>query len=127
MWLSLAVLFFAVSLSVAVFLVQRHVRSLEQRLARQAESIDLIQNDVAALCTGAGGLVSQLVKVHQNLRHLGERQDQVELRNTSERPYSKAIRLVQTGASSQDLVTSCGLARGEADLIVQMHGESRRA
>jgi len=127
MWLSLAVFIFSFSVLAAMFLVQRQVHKLQEKLAIQAEKLQQMQQDISALCNGASGLVNQLVKVQQSVRHIAERQDQVELRNTNERPYTKAIRLVQHGASSQDLVSSCGLAKGEADLIVQMHSEARRA
>jgi hypothetical protein len=37
------------------------------------------------------------------------------------RAYSQAIKLVQKGASVEELMEVCGLARGEAELIAMMH------
>ena len=40
--------------------------------------------------------------------------------------YGEALRLVGGGAAPGDLVARCGLSRGEADLIVRLHGTRHR-
>ena len=40
--------------------------------------------------------------------------------------FGEALRLVGGGAAPADLVTRCGLNRGEADLIVRLHGNRHR-
>jgi Protein of unknown function (DUF2802) len=41
--------------------------------------------------------------------------------------YQIAIRLARTGASREELMSSCGLSLGEADLVRRLHGAVRRA
>ncbi|HEV2286319.1 MAG TPA: DUF2802 domain-containing protein [Steroidobacteraceae bacterium] len=41
--------------------------------------------------------------------------------------YQIAIRLARSGASCEELVTSCGLSPGEADLVRRVHGAPQRA
>jgi hypothetical protein len=40
--------------------------------------------------------------------------------------YGEALRLVGGGAAPDDLVSRCGLSRGEADLFVRLHGNRHR-
>ncbi|KRT58260.1 DUF2802 domain-containing protein, partial [endosymbiont of Ridgeia piscesae] len=40
-------------------------------------------------------------------------------------PYAEAIRLVQQGASAEQLVNELGISGGEADLIVMLHRNSQ--
>ena len=40
--------------------------------------------------------------------------------------YGEALRLVGGGAAPDDLVSRCGLTRGEADLFVRLHGNRHR-
>jgi len=40
--------------------------------------------------------------------------------------YQIAIRLARSGASREELMTSCGLSPGEADLVRRLHGAAQR-
>ena len=40
--------------------------------------------------------------------------------------YGEALRLADGGAEPGDLVSRCGLSRGEADLLVRLHGNRHR-
>ena len=43
----------------------------------------------------------------------------------NESPYAHAIRLAQTGADAPEVAASCGISRGEADLIVAIYRTER--
>ena len=45
----------------------------------------------------------------------------VEYYNSPNQPYEQAIRMAQTGASTDDIVNLCGLSKSEADLVSMMH------
>jgi type II secretory pathway component PulM len=40
--------------------------------------------------------------------------------------YQIAIRLARSGASSEELMSNCGLSAGEADLVRRIHGAMQR-
>ncbi len=40
--------------------------------------------------------------------------------------YQIAIRLARSGASREELMTSCGLSLGEAELVRRLHGAAQR-
>lgn len=41
------------------------------------------------------------------------------------RGYEVAVRLAKNGASREELISSCGISRHEADLLLRLHGSQR--
>lgn len=115
----------SVSLLAAMGVVcARLYSSLRQSRAlamRQGAELQALRSDMGALCSGAKGVGERLNKLEHLLRHQAERQDQLELRSSGERPYQQAIKLVHKGAGARELVDAFGMTRTEADLIVMMH------
>lgn len=102
--------------------VQAGAQEREQEQQRQLRQLS---DDLAALCKASAGAGEHVVKLDQQLRRMVDRQDQWELRAGGERSYQQAIQMVHKGAGVEELVTNCGLTRGEADLIVMLHGMAR--
>lgn len=98
---------------------------LRQQMKTQSELIATIKNDVRALFSGSVGEDSRIYKLEKRTRRIRERQEQLENSKHAERPYEQAIRMVQKGTSIEDLMTVCNLSKGEADLIMMMHGENK--
>ena len=102
-----------------------------RRLRRQLHSRDnqstRQRDDFAALCKASVGAGDHLVRLEQQVRRLTERQDQIEMRNVGDRPYTQAIQMVQSGADVAELIARCGLTRGEAELIAMLHGGMAKA
>ena len=80
-----------------------------------------MQKDMHALCAGAINMGKHMDSLEQRIRRLAERQDQLQLRDPMEQTYTHAIRLAQKGVDVNELVESCGLARGEAELLSRIH------
>lgn len=64
---------------------------------------------------------ARLVELERRLRQVGEQQKQPSVRDTMHSHYEPAIRLARKGADVDELVATCGLARGEAELIALLH------
>ncbi len=90
-------------------------------LSEQGNAMQRIHQDMHALCAGAINLGKHVDGLEQRIRRLAERQDQLELRDPMEQTYAHAIRLAQKGVDVNDLVENCGLARGEAELLLRIH------
>ena len=106
------------------FVVIRRLRAL----LRSREDQTLRQrDDFAAMCKASVGAGDHLVRLEQQVRRLIERQDQIEMRTASDRPYTQAIQMVQHGADVDELIAKCGLTRGEAELIAMLHGGIAKA
>ena len=84
------------------------------------ERVHHLEQELGALCSASLGAGEHVVKLEQQVQRITERQDQLEMRAGVERPYSQASQLVTRGADIDELVETCGLTRGEAELLVMM-------
>ncbi len=89
--------------------------------AQQAVSVR-IQNDIRALLKGAAGLGEHVSRLEQQLKRVIERQNQLDLRDPAVQSYEHAIKLARNGADKEELMTSCGLVRDEAELVLRVYG-----
>jgi len=91
---------------------------LRARLEKQQDALKTLQADVAAMCSGAVKLGEHLAQQEQRLQTLSRRQDDLELHEPSGDNYRHAARLMGKGAELEEVMDDCGLARGEAELLV---------
>lgn len=112
--------------STAIFLIvvmsyfkSRHTRRL---LNAQSEQLNSLEATVSAACAGFAGMSENIGRLEQQLRRLGERQDQLDMRDPVTRSHEHAIKLARGGANIDELITICGLVRDEADLLIRLHG-----
>ena len=103
-----------------------HARRLKKRVAAQDAFLCTLERDMQAVCRGAKGMGDTVIRLEQKLRLLAERQDSLDLREPNSQIYNHAITLAHRGASIDELIESCGLARNEAELIHLLHRKGRR-
>lgn len=94
-------------------------RETEQALRTQLE---LVRQSISGLTAGTVGMDRRMQRLESRERLLTERQETYENQQVDDQPYGQAIRLVQQGASEIRLVDELGLGKGEAELIVRLHG-----
>ena len=100
---------------------------LLKRQARQQGAVAAnLQKELAVQAETVATLNNSLVEMQQQMHLVSERQDQLELREVISRTYEPAIKLAHKGADIEELVSSCGLARGEAELIMMMYREKKQ-
>jgi len=97
-------------------------RRQAKRTAASTAELQALRTDLGQCARALPASASGLVRIEQQLRSVGDRQDQLELRPGGERSYAHAIRMVQKGAGVDELVASCGNHRGEAELLLRVHG-----
>ena len=134
LWSLIALSAFSVFLAIIALWL---VRARTKRFGVTHEQLRRLQSELAAICTcqaeaaGRDQSREQLLRttegrleaVEQRLRQLVRRQDeQVAGGETS---YSAAIRLAHQGADAEQLITTFGLVRGEAELIAALHRGQR--
>ncbi len=107
---------------IGVLLLATKVRQL---LGQELKYQDVILNLQQAV-TALNGEILENGRHRQGidiqLKRLGIRQDQLELRELESRSFGYASDLVKKGAGVEDLMGVCGLTQGEAELIVNLHG-----
>jgi len=125
-------------ISVAVVLVMSLFAFKRQRIQQQNQllSMQSLQRDLRALANAAVGVGGRVLEIERHQRKrpaVVPAQEQptaaayntaaapVEYYNSSSQPYEQAIRMAQTGASTEDIVNVCGLSESEAELVSMMH------
>jgi hypothetical protein len=88
------------------------------------ERLKQIEQEIGALCSASMGAGEHVVRLEGQVQRIVERQNQIDMRVNLERPYSQASQLVTRGADIEELVETCGLSRGEAELLVMMQRAS---
>jgi len=88
----------------------QHIFTHSQTLAQQLSALDARVNATA----------TAIRRIDERI----ERQTQpaAQPKGTPAGGYQIAIRLARSGASREELMTSCGLSLGEADLVRRLHG-----
>jgi len=82
-----------------------------------------------ALLAQVAKMEESLADAHRKLDALRESREsegrRVVAGGASAPSYQIAIRLARSGAPREELVTSCGLTRQEAELVLRLHGSAR--
>jgi hypothetical protein len=134
------------ALAAALWHARRQVALLRRETARQEAVMEALQADLAGLCA-AGSQVAErltsheegvaerladgledwegrLLRAEQGLRRLEQRQDAADWHDPGEQVYAAAIRLAGQGADAEQLMSTFGMARGEAELIMTLHRQA---
>lgn len=118
--LTLAALLGVGILGVAWLQASRNNTELAESTALLRQRLAQTEQQLGALCSASLGAGDHLVRLEQRVQRVMERQDDLEMRAGHERPYAQASRLVHKGADIEELVATCGVTRGEAELLVMM-------
>ncbi len=102
------------------------VRERRARAALESRLVSL-ERDHRAACGAEAAVGDRLLAVEQQVRTLVRGQTQLEMKAPATESYRHAITLVERGASTEELVSRCGLARGEAELVHLIHATSSAA
>ncbi len=118
----------AVIFPVSLLLLFAQLWAQRQHMGGQQRSILMLQSEVqamqlelAALCAGGAGAGAHLGRMERQLSRLGERQNRLELSDTMNREYERAVKLLREGMSVEQVMVQCNLVRAEAELLARMN------
>lgn len=117
---SILVVSVPVILGVSLHCVWRGYHRLAGELHTTRDRLQQAEQELSALCSASVGTGNHVVKLEHQVQRMVDRQDMLELRTSSDRPYQQASQMVNKGADISELVDRCGLTRGEAELLVMM-------
>ena len=123
------VLFWILLASVAVvaivaFLIAVNVyRRLQASEEKYYALVNVIRNEIKVMNGGSIGVGRRLKQVESRLNITVEKQQELENRDPGTLAYNQAAKLMEMGADVDDLVSSCGIARPEAELMALLHRE----
>ena len=116
--LSLLALVFSLCASTLLWLLVRYVKRLERSWD---PAIETLSRDLRALCIAASRAGDRLIDVEHQSRRLALRQEQFEMKDSQSEHLTQAIALVKRGAGTEELVATCGMGHGEAELLHLLH------
>lgn len=90
---------------------------------RYSALVNVIRNEIRVMNSGSIGVGRRLRQVESRLHITVEKQQELENRDPGALAYNQAAKLMEMGADVDDLVTSCGIARPEAELMALLHRE----
>ena len=95
---------------------------VKQRQQRYEEQLINLLHEQKAITSGAMGLGRRLSQFNNHLKYLEKSHEDIKQRDISDKSFEQASKLLKMGASIEDIVESCHLSRGEAELINDMLG-----
>lgn len=95
-------------------LEKRTKLDIEQRLIELEEAIHEVR-------TGAIGMGAKLKEVSTDISSVRLKQEELQQLDPEMRLYSRAAKLVSSGASVQEIMEECELPRGEAEMLISLH------
>lgn len=112
----------AMSLCLHVFQISR-IRRSQFQLSSMHSQLQSQANDLRAMFSASRGVDKRLARIEKKVKIQNERQDKLELHEPNLQAYGQAARMVRKGADADELVDTCGLSRGEAELIMFLNAE----
>ncbi|WP_210395712.1 DUF2802 domain-containing protein [Motiliproteus sediminis] len=116
---------FAVISVTAMLLVWGLRRKVAEQERRHEALINVLRNEILAMNSASVGVGKRVQQVERKLNITAEKQQELENRDPGALAYNQAAKLMEMGADVDDLVSSCGIARPEAELMALLHREVR--
>ncbi|MEA1868297.1 MAG: DUF2802 domain-containing protein [Thermodesulfobacteriota bacterium] len=100
-----------------IFLIVRGLlrfKAIQNQLQR-------IQDDISSIYAETRKLGNKVTAAEKQLERPAECQNSIEIRGTDIRTFRQAVALARKGVQLEELISTCNLTRGEAELIMVLH------
>ncbi|MCC5869777.1 MAG: DUF2802 domain-containing protein [Gammaproteobacteria bacterium] len=121
MW-GLALLVLVGVLSWSYFRVQSEVVTLRGRIDQLQGEVHALQRVLRDVHDDGHQTRRLEAELEERVALLSRQQEQLMLRDADTGPYFQAIRQARQGATLDELLARTGISRGEAELILALHG-----
>jgi predicted RNase H-like nuclease (RuvC/YqgF family) len=117
--LLVAVLVLAVYIA-EMLLLMRSAKPRGWRIWKRGEEAHA-QAQVQAKNREVQSLELEFAQLHEQVDRLQKELEQLKAQQAAVTPYTHAIQMAQQGLNVNEVAASCGISRGEAELIVALH------
>ena len=100
------------------------MRRMQETQLRIDADIQVLRKEVNSFRQGAVGLGKRLQALQRRLQSSERRQEDMEFKDVGNIAITHANKLVQMGAATDELMSTCGLSQAEAKLVSLMHGKA---
>ena len=103
-----------------IILLALQVSQQNRKMQAYEKRLKILKGDLQALLLCSRGVGDKLNYQFNEFRNLIERQDRLELNEKGEPSYKQAMALLDRGVSEDEMIDTCDLTQGEAELIAQL-------
>ncbi|ALS99273.1 DUF2802 domain-containing protein [Lacimicrobium alkaliphilum] len=97
--------------------------ALSAQLQEQQQQLAILQEAIHELRTGSIGVGKKVKALEAQLVQLQQKQQELEEMEPDSKLYTGAVKLLQRGASVEEVMQECELPRAEAELLFSIHGK----
>lgn len=101
---------------------RRELQGRDELIADKEARLARLEQEFAELRRGSQGMVKLIRELRDEVRNLGQKQEQMEFNDPEARLYNRALKLLQQGAGLEEIMEACELPRAEAELLMRIHG-----
>jgi len=98
-----------------------NVYYLNKKVEQKFTFVTSLQKEISRISELTAANQNKVQSLYHQMRQVEGRIDQLSLKEPSQQMYRHAVKLVKSGACINDVVESCGLSRGEAELIMLLN------
>ncbi len=125
-WLTLGLAVVALILALVAVLAggrrwQRELQGRDELIADKESRLARLEQEVGELRRGSQGMVKLIRELRDEVRNLGQKQEQMEFNDPEARLYNRALKMLQQGAGLEEIMEACELPRAEAELLMRIH------
>ncbi len=102
---------------------ESEVKQLKQFVSLQQKQLKELSHELQTMTSAAYGVGKRINQLAGQIRELDDRQEEFDLKDQGGHSMQQAIALVHRGASIEELIESCDMSRGEAELLIMVHGQ----
>lgn len=99
------------------------LKQIKQFTAMQQKQLKELSHELQAMTSAAYGVGKRINQLSAQIRELDDRQEEFDLKEQGAQSMQQAIALVHKGASIEELMETCEMSRGEAELLIMVHGQ----
>lgn len=101
---------------------QSDIKQLKQYTSLQQKQLKDLAHELQTMTNAAYGVGKRINQLAGQIRELDDRQEEYDLKEQGSQSMHQAIALAHKGASIEELMDTCDMSRGEAELLVMVHG-----
>lgn len=118
--LSLTIIFFIITLLLFKKISKKN-RSLEVLIKSLLMQQETTKKQLSEIHSGAIGLGKKLQQLDSEVKKTQENQVNLVASSPENKLYTRAMKMVELGASIDELMSECELPRAEAELLLNLH------
>ncbi len=100
---------------------QRELQGRDELIADKESRLARLEQEFGELRRGSQGMVKLIRELRDEVRNLGQKQEQMEVNDPEARLYNRALKMLQQGAGLEEIMEACELPRAEAELLMRIH------